>query len=234
MDRVFDLWTPQPAPPHSLVLVTGVVALAVVVFRPAWRLARMAVTIAHEGGHALIAVLSGRRLQAIQLRFDTSGLTLTKGKRRGLGMFLTLFIGYVAPSLLGLGGAFTLANHRIKLTLWITLALLFLMLVMIRNFYGLLAILVTGGIVFGITWYASAQVQAAFAYTGIWFLLIGGVRPVFELGAQRRRGRSRDSDADQLAALTHLAGGFWVFLYAVLTLAALGLGAFLMGVRGAH
>src|SRR5262249_20945743 len=151
MERVFDLWAPQPAPPHSLVLVTGAVALALVAFRPAWRLARIAVTIAHEGGHALIAVLSGRPLPAMQLRFDTSGLTLTKGRPRGLGMFLTLFIGYVAPSLLGLGGAFTLANHRIKLTLWITLALLFLMLIMIRNFYGLLALLATGGLVFIIT-----------------------------------------------------------------------------------
>jgi hypothetical protein len=133
-----------------------------------------------------------------------------------------------------LGGAFTLANHRIKLTLWITLALLFLMLIMIRNFYGLIAVLITGGIVFAITWYASAQVQAAFAYTGIWFLLIGGVRPVFELAAQRRRGQARDSDADQLAGLTHLAGGFWVFAYALLTLAGLALGAYLLGVRGAH
>jgi peptidase M50B-like protein len=234
MEPMFDLWTPQPTPPHSLVLATGVVALALVAFRPAWRLARIAVTIAHEGGHALIAVLSGRRLQAIQLRFDTSGLTLTKGKRRGLGMFLTLFVGYIAPSLLGLGGAFTLANHRIKLTLWITLALLFLMLIMIRNFYGLLAVLITGGLVLVITWYASAQVQAAFAYIGIWFLLLGGVRPVFELGSQRRRGQARDSDADQLAALTHVAGGIWVFLYALLTLAGLGLGAYLLGIRGAH
>ena len=231
---MFDLWTPQPAPAHTLVLVTGLVALALVAFRDAWRLARIAVTIAHEGGHALIAVLSGRRLQAIQLRLDTSGLTLTKGKRRGLGMFLTLFIGYIAPSLLGLGGAFTLANHRIKLTLWITLALLFLMLIMIRNFYGLVAVLITGGIVFAITWYASAQVQAAFAYTGIWFLLIGGVRPVFELGGQRRRGKARDSDADQLAALTRVPGGIWVFLYSLLTLAALGLGAYLLGIRGAN
>ena len=231
---MFDLWTPQPAPAHTLVLVTGLVALALVAFRDAWRLARIAVTIAHEGGHALIAVLSGRRLQAIQLRLDTSGLTLTKGKRRGLGMFLTLFIGYIAPSLLGLGGAFTLANHRIKLTLWITLALLFLMLIMIRNFYGLVAVLITGGIVFAITWYASSQVQAAFAYTGIWFLLIGGVRPVFELGGQRRRGKARDSDADQLAALTRVPGGIWVFLYSLLTLAALGLGAYLLGIRGAN
>ncbi len=230
---MFDLWQRQPAPPHELVLITGVVALAVVAYRPAWRLARIAITIAHEGGHALIAVLSGRRLQAIQLRFDTSGLTLTKGRPRGLGMFATLLIGYIAPSLLGIGGAITLAGHRIKLTLWITLALLFLMLIMIRNFYGLVAILITGGVVFAITWYASAQVQAAFAYTGIWFLLVGGVRPVFELGAQRRRGRARDSDADQLAGLTHVPGGFWVFLYAVLTLAALGTGAYLLGVPGA-
>ena len=40
-----------------------------------------AVTIAHEGGHAVAALLTGRRLRGIRLHSDTSGLTLSAGTR---------------------------------------------------------------------------------------------------------------------------------------------------------
>lgn len=223
-----DLLARQPLPPHALIIATAATALAVVAFRPLWRLARNAITIAHEGGHALVAVLFGRRLQAIRLHYDTSGLTLTKGKPHGTGMVFTLLAGYAAPSLLGLAGALTLADGRIRLTLWITIALLFLMLLMIRNLYGLLAVLVAGGAVFAISWYASSRVQAAFAYAGVWFLLVGGVRPVFELARQRRRGKADNSDVDQLGVLTHVPAWLWLGLYVIVTFAALVYGAYLL------
>ena len=54
-------------------IAAGVVALAVVVPHTVWRLARNAITIAHEGGHGLVALLTGRRLDGIRLHSDTSG-----------------------------------------------------------------------------------------------------------------------------------------------------------------
>jgi hypothetical protein len=225
----YDLWARQPAPPHALVIATGVAALVVVAWRPLWRLARNVITIAHEGGHALVAVLCGRQLQSIRLHSDTSGLTVTKGKRRGVGMVLTLLVGYIAPSILGVAGAAALASDRIRLTLWIAIALLFLMFIMIRNFYGVLTILIAGGAVFAVSWYASAQVQAVFAYAGVWFLLVGGVRPTFELASQRRRGRARDSDVDQLATITGLPGGLWLGLQMLAAVAAFVWAAHLLG-----
>lgn len=221
-------WEQQPAPPYWLVVLTAAVALAVVAYRPTWRLTRNAITIAHEGGHALASVLTGRRLQSIRLHYDTSGLTVSKGRPHGPGMVLTLLAGYAAPSLLGLVGAYILAADRISLLLWIAVALLLLMLLMIRNLYGMLAVLVTGGVVFAISWYASPAVQAGFAYAGVWFLLLGGVRPIFELAGQRRRGRARDSDVDQLGAITHVPAGLWLGFYVVATIAALALGMYLL------
>ena len=64
-------------PPIWLVIVTGLVALGAVVPRTAWRLSRNAITIAHEGGHGLMALLTGRRLDGIRLHSDTSGLTVS-------------------------------------------------------------------------------------------------------------------------------------------------------------
>jgi hypothetical protein len=223
-----DLLGAQPDPPGLLVLITALIALAVVAFRPVWRVARNAITIAHEGGHALIALLTGRKLRGIRLEFDTSGLTLSAGRPTGPGMVFTLMAGYIAPSLVGLAGAWILGGNRITLLLWLTVVLLLLMLINIRNLFGVVSVLVTGLIVFGVSWYASPQVQAAFAYVGVWFLLIGGVRPVSELQRLRRRGRMPESDADQLGHLTHTGGIFWVGFFYLVTLAALVVGAFML------
>jgi hypothetical protein len=232
IDGVSDLWDKlfgaQPDPPAVLTLVTALVALGVVAFRPPWRIARNAVTIAHEGGHALVALLTGRKLRGIRLEFDTSGLTLSAGRPTGPGMILTLMAGYVAPSLIGLAGAWVLGGNRITLLLWGAVVLLLLMLINIRNAFGVVSVVVTGGIVLAVSWYASPQVQAAFAYTGVWFLLIGGVRPVGELQKLRRRGRMPGSDADQLAGLTHLPAVLWVFLFYLVTVAALVVGGFML------
>lgn len=99
-----DLWNrvtgTQPHPSLWLVLVTGVIALAAVTPHRVWRVTRNAITIAHEGGHALVALLSGRRLDGIRLHSDTSGLTVSRGRPTGLGMVLTAAAGYPAASLL--------------------------------------------------------------------------------------------------------------------------------------
>ena len=231
-DGLTDLWDrllgAQPDPPPLLVLITALVAAVVVYTRLSWRISRNAITIAHEGGHALVAVLTGRRLRGIRLHSDTSGLTLSAGRPSGPGMVFTLLAGYIAPSLVGLGGAWLLGGNRITLLLWIAVALLLAMLVMIRNVFGAVSIVVTTAVVLAVSWYASPQVQAAFAYAGVWFLLIGGVRPVGELQRSRRRGQLPDSDADQLAGVTHLPALLWVAVFGVVTIAALLFGGWML------
>jgi peptidase M50B-like protein len=232
IDGVTSLWDEllgaQPDPPAVLVLVTALLALAVVAVRPLWRIARNAVTIAHEGGHALAALLTGRKLRGIRLEFDTSGLTLSAGRPTGPGMIVTLMAGYIAPSLVGLAGAWILGGNRITLLLWLAVVLLLLMLINIRNAFGIVSVVITGAIVLAVSWYATPQVQAAFAYAGVWFLLIGGVRPVSELQKLRRRGRMPDSDADQLGRLTHVGALFWVGFFYLVTLGALVIGTLML------
>ncbi|MFF5147335.1 M50 family metallopeptidase [Streptomyces sp. NPDC013157] len=220
-----DLWDrltgTQSDPDLWVVLATLAAAVAVVVPHNLWRISRNAITIAHEGGHGLTALLTGRRLTGIRLHSDTSGLTLSRGKPHGIGMILTAAAGYTAPPLLGLGGAALLGAGRITLLLWLATALLVVMLVMIRNAYGVLTVFLTGGTFLLVSWLAGPQVQAAFAYAVVWFLLLGGVRPAFELQAKRSRGGAGDSDADQLSRLTHLPAGVWLFLFHTVSLCSL-------------
>lgn len=218
---ILDIWdalrSVQAPPPWWASLVATLVAVGLVAHRSAWPVARNVVTISHEGGHALVALLTGRRLAGIQLHSDTSGVTVSAGKTRGLGMILTASAGYVAPSLMGLGGALLLADGRISTTLLLTTLMLALMLLMIRNLYGALSVVLTGALVFAVSWWAPTVVQSSFASVLVWFLLIAGPRPVWELQAKRRLGQAPDSDADQLAGLTGIPGLVWVGIFFAVT-----------------
>lgn len=219
----------QTDPPRWLIGATALVALLAVLAGGVWRIVRNAVTIAHEGGHGLVALLSGRRLDGIRLHSDTSGLTVSRGKPHGAGMVLTAAAGYTAPPLLGLAGAALLAAGHITMLLWGATALLLVMLVMIRNAYGALTVVLTGALFLLVSWLTKAQVQAAFAYLVVWFLLVGGVRPVAELQRTRRRDRGGSSDADQLARLTRTPAALWLlFFYGVAVCALVGGGRWLL------
>jgi Peptidase M50B-like len=222
----------QPVPPTWVITVSAAVALLIVLDARTWRLARNPITIAHEGGHALASVLSGRRLKGIRLHSDTSGVTYSQGRPTGPAAVLTSVSGYLAPSLLGAGTAWLLAAHHVTATLWLLLALLAATFLAIRNAYGVLAVVVTAAAVVAVSWLATAAIQAAFGYVTAWFLLIGGVRAVVELQSHRRRSRRRgqvsSTDADQLGRLTGLPAGAWVAAFAIASLAALLLGTRLL------
>jgi hypothetical protein len=218
----------QDQPPYWLIIATAAAALLLVVWPPAWRLSRNMVTIAHEGGHALAALLTGRKLTGIRLHSDTSGVTVSRGRPSGPGMVLTALSGYPFPPLLGLAAAGLLGLGRLTAFLWISLLLLAGMLLMIRNVFGVISVVVTGGMIFAVSWFATEEVQAAFAYFAVWFLLIAGVRPVFELQRLRRRGRAPQSDADQLARLTGVPGLMWVAVFFVAAAGSLAGGAYLL------
>ena len=215
----------QPSPSATAVLVTGATALLLVALPPAWRVTRHVVTIAHEGAHGVAALVSGRKLAGIRLHSDTSGLTVSRGRPNGPGMVATALAGYVGPGLLGLGAAYLLRERHALAVLWLVVLLLELLLLQIRNFYGLYAVLVAGGAVLAVSWWGSEQVQSLAAWTGTWFLLLASPRPVLELQRERWRGRARNSDADVLARLTRVPGVAWVLVFLGVTGGTLALGA---------
>jgi Peptidase M50B-like len=236
LDRVTERVSgSQALPPAWVVAVTGLAALVIVLDAHSWRLASKVITIAHEGGHALVSVLSGRRLEGIRLHADSSGVTYSRGKRHGPGLVLTAAAGYVTPPLLGAGAALLLAERHVTAMLWLALVLLAATFLAVRNAFGAVAVLATAAGVFAISYFASAAVQAGFAYLAAWFLLFGGIRPVLELPRRRRHASRRSrpsrggaSDADQLARLTGVSSGVWVALFVLVSALALAVGARLL------
>jgi hypothetical protein len=209
-----------------------VVGVLLVLLPGTWHTVRHAVTVVHEGGHGVAAVVSGRRLTGIRLHSDTSGLTVSKGPRTGAGMILTLLAGYTAPALAALGAAWMLNRGYSAGLLWALLFVLALMLVQIRNWFGLWVILVGAALVVGVTWLASPQWQPVFGHVLTVVLALGALRASIELQTSRRRTRSGQSDADQLARLTHLPGLFWVFVFVLVSLACAIVDAWMLVPQG--
>ena len=233
---LLDFWeratTTQPALSWQASLLLGAVALLVTWSPVGYRLVRHLVTLVHEAGHALVAALVGRQLTGIQLHSDTSGVTVSRGRPRGPGMIATVLAGYPAPAVVGLAGAFLLGAGYAAALLWALVLTCALMLVLVRNLYGLWVVLVTGGAVAALSWTASGELVTGAAYLVVWALLLAAPRSVVELQRQRRRGSRRRggaggprSDADQLAGLTGVPVAVWLAVFWVACVAGLLLGA---------
>lgn len=218
-----ELWrralSVQPAEPTSTVALIGAVALAAVIL--AWPLVRGLVTVCHEAGHAVVALLVGRSLKGIKLHSDTSGLTLSRGKPSGPGMIATLFAGYPAAAVVGLGAAWLAGSGYAAGLLWALVVLLALMLLKIRNIYGAWVVVATGAVIGVTTWFAPPYVISWLALGLAWLFLLAAPRPVLEVA----RNRAPGTDAAQLARISWLPRLGWVALWLLLTVAALVVGA---------
>lgn len=232
MEVIEEVWrratSVQPAPSATLVALTALVALVLVLQPTAWRFTRVLVTITHEGGHAAAALVAGRRLGGIRVHSDTSGLTVSSGRASGPGMVAMLLAGYLGPAVVGLGAVGLLRSGHALGLLWVVTALLGLMLLQIRNFYGFLVVLGGGAGLVLISWYAPAEVQSTLAYLLTWILLVSAPKPVLELIGQRRRSRMPHSDVDQLATLTRSPAGVWLAILVVSNITGLVVGAGLL------
>ncbi|MCW2812150.1 MAG: family metallopeptidase [Friedmanniella sp.] len=232
MEVLREIWhratAEQPAPAPAVVALMAVLAAVLVLTPAVWPVTRMLVTVTHEGGHAVAALLSGRRLRGIRLHTDTSGLTVSSGRASGPGMVATLAAGYLGPAVVGLGAVLLLLSGHSLGLLWLLVLLLAAMLLQIRNLYGFAVLLASAVVLVGLSWYLPAQAQSTVAYLLTWTLLIAAPKPVLELIRQRRRGGTAHSDPDQLGRLTHTPGGLWAALFLVADVLGLALGSALL------
>ncbi|WP_131106224.1 M50 family metallopeptidase [Ornithinimicrobium sufpigmenti] len=224
-----ELWgrasATQPPLSWETSLLFGRVALLVTWSPVGHRLVRHLVTLVHEAGHAAVAGLLGRRLSGIRLHSDTSGVTVSRGRPRGPGMVATLLAGYPAPALVGLVGAYLLGAGYAAAVLWALVLTCALVLLLVRNLYGLWVVLVLGVGVALLSWTAPAAVLSGTAYLVVWALLLAAPRAVVDLHRERRRGRRGGSDAEQLRRLTGLPAWLWTAAFGLVTVGALVAGA---------
>lgn len=205
------------------------VAVGVLVwFGPTWRIVRNVITIAHEGAHAFVALIMGRKLQSIRLHSDTSGLTVSRGKPRGFGMILTAFAGYVGPAFVGLLGAWIVSHGFTLGWVWAFVVVLILMLFKVRNLFGAWVLVLTGAVLGCAAWFAPDSIRVYVAYALAWLFLIGAPKAVFELIKTVRTKRTGTSDAEVLGKLSWFPAGFWLFIFVCVTVGCFAGGLWLL------
>jgi hypothetical protein len=206
----------QPPLPVAVSVVVGLAALAAVGVQEFWLVTRHVNTIAHEGAHALVGSAVGRKIQGVRLRPNADGETKTGGGKAPGNVTIGV-AGYLGPSAFGLGAAKMIQLGHSDAVLWLTLLLLAALLLMLRNTFGFVPVVATGLVLYIVARYSSEGTATVVAYGVGWFLLLAGVRGVLDhgIGAQ---------DAGALAGITKIRPGIWVWLWLILTFAALGVG----------
>lgn len=172
-----------------------------------WRtVASHLVTVVHEFGHVVMAVVVGGRPSAVRLHRDSSGLT-SWGGRRPLGRVRRTAVvsaGIPAPALAGLMCVVAVVDDRSRLALAGLAAIVAVVAVLVRNPWGFV---VVAGLVAGlvVSWQASDLIAAVVLAVVGGLLAVGAVRAGW---AELRTRRSRPGgDAAQLAGLTHVPAG---------------------------
>lgn len=238
LNWLIERWTISEPPPPWATIAIIIAVVAAVTIPQVWITLRHAVTIIHEMGHVAMAWIFGRRIRGISLHTDTSGLTITAGKPRGLGVLMTFLAGYTAPPLLGLGliWATTTGYGGAALTLFvIVLALAFLL---VRNAFGIVTVAATLGVAGLIFWRGDPELVTAFTLAAGLLMVLAGFRTGFDLWAVHARGEGESSDATMAAHHSVFPAMFWVYFFATfaalctmqsVVLLALGFGVDLRG-----
>lgn len=214
---VSDVITTQAPLAGPVAVAVGLAALGIVVIDAGWQVIRHGMVMAHEGAHAVADAVLGRQVHHIELHRNGSGETYPRNQGGCLARVITAFVGYIGPSLFGLGAAKLIQLGYIVAVLWVTLSLLVLLLLLLHWSFGLITVTLASGLVYLIVGYIPVPTETVAAYAIAWLLLLSGVRGL--LASDPRRG-----DSQTLSQLTLIPRICWAFLWLTATLAAVAVG----------
>ncbi|MFG1641692.1 M50 family metallopeptidase [Amycolatopsis sp. NPDC049252] len=209
----------ETVPPPGWALVGTTAAIAVVAVMMSFVSGRRNVvyganflgTLFHEGGHALVSILTGGGVRRIAITGAESGGTW-QWSPSPFARVLAVAAGYAMPPLAGLGAAALLHRGLAPAVLALTLAAMLFVLLFTRDALTFVVVLVVGAVVFGALRWAPPWLKNGVAYAEAWLLLtseIGGLRALVR---NRFRGgfRGQQDDAAALAGSTGIPALGWI------------------------
>ena len=217
--------TAAAAPP---LVVVALLVGAVLPFVPVvGRVARIAATIVHEVGHAVVVVPFGGRIQRIELHADGSGeawvqLGRVPGVIRWAVRILNLFAGYSAPLW---AGALLVAGvlHGSR---WLPVAVLgvvgLVAIAFVRNWFGLLVVAGFDALALWVALRPSEATVLVVAAVGAAFVL-DGVRSVVQVARWLATGARVRTDFHIAAAEMRVPAVLWFVLFVAVNATAVWL-----------
>ncbi|MBL8930651.1 MAG: M50 family metallopeptidase [Kineosporiaceae bacterium] len=197
--RVLPVAGDVAGPDGRTVAITLAAASALVFVPGLWSLARVAVTLVHELGHALVGMAVGRRFTGFVVRNDMSGHAVTAGRPRGPGLVLTTWAGYPAPALVGAGLVWTAVRGWSAPVLTGALLIILLAVLRIRSAYTALVMAAALGGLGALWWWRADGVQQQVLIAAGLLLIVGAWRHVLAV-------MSAGSGGDDPAVLARLTG----------------------------
>jgi hypothetical protein len=116
----------------------GLVAMAVVMVPLLRAPVEHFSSMTREGTHALLAVILGLTVTGIVLDRHSGGRTSIAGE--GLRVVLVVLIGFLGPSMFGLGAAKIISAGHPVAVLWLLVLLLVLVLFLLGRSFGMLSV----------------------------------------------------------------------------------------------
>lgn len=184
------------------------------------KIAEWFVTIIHELGHGISALLLGGGIRGIKLHADGSGLTETS---HNLNIFfrlvnrIVLLMGYAFPVYLGIALLIAAMGDLIDLGVWVLIGMGVLTLIFIRNLFGLLIVAIYFLTVFGVL-IMHLHVDTVFLllFMGMLFT-VRGIYDIIMVAKMVFLGTSEGaSDFDLLAETSWFPAQVWYVIFILL------------------
>ena len=205
---------------EPVVYGAGFVALLLLVFAFPW--ADLVLSTAHEGGHMVLAVLTFRGFRSWRIIGTGNAATTLVDGSWGVGDFLVRLAGYLAPPLLGLGGAYLLADGNAWGILVIAAILFFGAFLYAREGLANVATAAALAGVLILLWRGSTFLQLTVAAGLVWLMLLGGVVDAVTMG------RTGGADAAVMARRTWIPALVWQAFWVTVALVCLYAGGRLL------
>ena len=183
-------------------------------------------TVAHEGGHALVATVLFQKVRSIRLYRNAGGGT-DAGEPPWLFAIFIGMAGYLGPSTFGLLAVALLIRGLNDAVLWASIGFLLLMLVVVRGPFGWF---IVPALIAAIFWVATKVPQPnrlLLTHVWVWLLLIVPVEDML-VYLRQRLYRRPTADTARMQRLTLLPSALWAVILLGGTVAALVYGGDLL------
>jgi peptidase M50B-like protein len=205
---------------QPVVYGAGFIALLLVVFSKDW--AGSWVTVVHEGGHMVTAVLTFRGFSSWEMDDGDNAGTMVDDVGWGVGFLVISIAGYLSPPLVGLGLAAVLAGGNAWGVLAVALLVLVLSFLYAKGGLANVVTAVLAVVVVLALWRGSTTLQLGIAAGAVWLLLLGGVRAAWGMAL------SDASDAAKMTRATWIPRVVWKLFWITVALVCLYAGGRLL------